>query len=47
MISFAPNAWKEYVSWQDEDKKNLKKINRLFQCIERDGSMSGEGQPEK
>ena len=47
MMSFDPNAWKEYISWQDEDKKTLKKINRLFQSIERDGAMSGEGQPEK
>ena len=47
MMSFDPNAWKEYVAQQKEDKKTLKKINRLFQSIEREGAMNGEGQPEK
>ncbi len=47
MMSFDTNAWKEYVAWQEEDKKTLRKINRLFQSIERDGAMGGEGQPEK
>lgn len=47
MITFDPNAWKEYVSWQEEDKRTLRKINRLFQSIDRDGAMGGEGQPEK
>ncbi|MBQ7630128.1 MAG: Txe/YoeB family addiction module toxin [Selenomonadaceae bacterium] len=47
MFSFTKNAWKEYVEWQDEDRKTLKKINKLMQSIERDGAMEGEGQPEK
>ncbi len=47
MMSFDPNAWKEYVAWQEDDKKTLKKINRLFQSIEREGAMNGEGKPEK
>ena len=47
MISFSTEGWTDYVYWQDEDRKTLRKINRLFQSIERDGAMSGEGQPEK
>ena len=47
MMSFVGDGWQDYLYWQTQDKKTLKKINRLFQSIERDGAMSGEGQPEK
>jgi len=47
MLTFTKDGWAEYVSWQNEDRKTLKKINNLIQSIERDGPMSGEGQPEK
>ena len=47
MLTFSKDGWKEYVDWQDEDRKTLKKINRLIQSIERDGAMAGEVQPEK
>ena len=30
MMTFDLNAWKEYVAWQEEDKKTLRKINKLF-----------------
>jgi toxin YoeB len=30
-------AWNEYVDWQTQDKKTLKKINRLLDSIERHG----------
>jgi len=32
-ISFSEMAWAEYVSWQSEDKKTLKRINQLLQDI--------------
>lgn len=44
-ISFSPIAWDEYLYWQTQDKKTLKKINQLLQDIQRD-SFSGLGQPE-
>lgn len=47
MMTFSTEGWIDYVYWQDEDRKTLRKINRLFQSIERDGAMGGEGQPEK
>ena len=28
-------AWEEYVYWQSQDKKTLKKINRLLSDIDR------------
>lgn len=36
-LSFSENAWKEYLYWQTQDKKTLKRINQLLQDIERNG----------
>ena len=30
-------AWEDYLYWQLQDKKTLKKINKLIQDIERNG----------
>lgn len=30
-------AWDEYIYWQSQDKKTLKKINKLLTDIERNG----------
>ncbi|MBR2774793.1 MAG: Txe/YoeB family addiction module toxin [Selenomonadaceae bacterium] len=40
-------AWDDYVSWQSEDKKTLKRINALIKDIERNGVAIGIGKPEK
>jgi len=39
------SAWEDYLYWQNQDKKTLKKINRLIQDIERNGYRS-IGKPE-
>ena len=39
-------AWDEYEYWQTQDRKTLKKINRLIKSIERNG-YDCEGHPEK
>ena len=44
-IAFALNAWEEYLSWQNEDKKTAKKINSLLKSISRT-PFAGEGFPE-
>ena len=44
-IKFTEIAWKEYLSWQSQDKKTLKKINQLIQDIDRN-SYDGIGKPE-
>lgn len=31
------NAWEEYVYWQTQDKRTLKKINKLLKDIEKNG----------
>ena len=44
-IVFSKNAWEEYVSWQTEDKKMLKKINSLIRDIQ-SSPFEGIGKPE-
>ena len=38
-------AWEDYLWWQTQDKKTLKRINALIQDAERDG-YDGLGKPE-
>lgn len=44
-IIFSPGAWDEYISWQTQDKKTLKRINLLLKDIARD-AFHGAGKPE-
>lgn len=44
-ISFSENAWEDYISWQMEDKKMLRKINELIKDISRH-PFEGTGKPE-
>ncbi|MBM6825425.1 Txe/YoeB family addiction module toxin [Veillonella magna] len=39
-------SWDEYLYWQQQDKKTLKKINALIKDIERNGNLEGIGKPE-
>ncbi|MBD5412116.1 MAG: type II toxin-antitoxin system YoeB family toxin, partial [Treponema sp.] len=39
------DGWDDYVYWQTQDKKTLKKINKLLADIERNGN-DGLGHPE-
>ena len=42
---FTDNGWKDYVYWETEDKKTLKRINKLLDDISRYGN-EGIGKPE-
>ncbi len=44
-IIFTKNSWEDYISWQSEDKKMLKKINELLKDIQRT-PFEGKGKPE-
>ena len=44
-ITFSKNSWEDYVSWQKEDKKILKRINQLIKDIQRT-PFQGIGNPE-
>ncbi len=46
VIAFKPEAWSDYLYWQSQDKKTLKRINQLLQDIIRNG-YSGIGKPER
>lgn len=45
-ITFTETAFAQYLYWQTQDKRTLKKINRLLQSIDRDGALNGIGKPE-
>ena len=42
---FHDDAWTDYLYWQVQDKKTLKRINLLIQDIDRNG-YEGIGKPE-
>ena len=44
-IIFSKNAWEDYISWQTEDKKMLRKVNELINDIQRT-PYEGKGNPE-
>ena len=43
---WSDDAWKDYLYWQEQDKKTLKRINQLIKDIERNGVLDGIGRPE-
>ena len=40
------DGWADYLYWQSQDKKTLKRINELIKDIERNGVLNGIGKPE-
>ena len=43
---WSDEAWEDYLYWQTQDKKTLKRINLLIKDIERNGPLAGVGEPE-
>lgn len=43
---WSDRAWDDYLYWQSQDKKTLKRINQLVKDIERNGLSEGIGKPE-
>ena len=43
---WSDRAWDDYLYWQTQDKKTMKRINELVKSIERDGLSQGIGKPE-
>lgn len=41
------DGWIDYLYWQVQDKRTLKKINELIKDIERNGPLQGIGKPER
>ena len=44
-IVWFEEAWEDYIGWQTQDKKTLKRINQLLQDAARNG-YTGIGKPE-
>jgi toxin YoeB len=45
-LTFTDKGFEHYMYWQMQDKKTLKKINRLLEDIKRNGVLEGIGKPE-
>ena len=45
-LAWHPKAWDEYVDWQSEDRKMLKRINLLIKDLQR-GEGDGIGKPNR
>lgn len=45
-FTFTDKGFADYVYWQFQDKKTIKKINNLLDDIKRNGVMQGIGKPE-
>ena len=43
---WSDEAWDDYLYWQLQDKKTLKRINLLIKDIERNGCLEGIRNPE-
>ena len=43
--SWTDKAWSDYLYWQSQDKKTLRRINELLKDIDRNGNV-GIGKPE-
>jgi len=44
--TWTDQGWEDYLYWQRQDKKTLRKVNDLVKDIERNGLMNGIGKPE-
>lgn len=44
-LAWTDEAWSDYIYWQSQDKKTLKRINRLITDTKRD-PFQGIGKPE-
>ena len=45
LFVFTPATWTDYVRWQGQDRKTLRRINTLIEAAARD-SFTGIGKPE-
>ena len=45
-LAWTDEAWKDYIYWQTQDKKTLKRINRLLDDIKRNDPFKGIGKPK-
>lgn len=46
LLVWTDEAWDDYLYWQTQDRKTLKRVNQLIKDIQRNGMASGIGMPE-
>ena len=46
ILSWTAGGWEDYLHWQSQDRKTLKRINTLIEDILRDDPFDGIGKPE-
>ncbi|MBR3722522.1 MAG: Txe/YoeB family addiction module toxin [Selenomonadaceae bacterium] len=44
---WSSRSWEEYLEWQNEDRKALRRVNALIKDIESNGALNGIGKPEQ
>lgn len=44
--TWTDQGWEDYLSWQTQDRKTLRRINELVRDIERNGLLVGIRRPE-
>jgi len=45
-LAWTAGGWEDYLHWQSQDRKTLKRINQLIDDILRDDPFEGIGKPE-
>ncbi|ALQ32534.1 hypothetical protein AA310_01015 [Arthrobacter sp. YC-RL1] len=46
LLTWTTGGWEDYVCWQTQDRKTLKRINLLIEDVLRDDPFEGIGKPE-
>ncbi len=46
-LTFDSEGWNDYLYWQMQDRKTLKKVNSLIADIKRNGALQGIGKHDK
>ena len=46
ILAWTAEGWEDYLYWQGQDRKTLKRINTLIEDIQRDDPFDGIGKPE-
>lgn len=45
-LAWTDEAWKDYIYWQTQDRKTLKRANKLLEDIRQNDPFKGTGKPE-
>ncbi len=46
LLTWTTSGWEDYLYWQTQDRKTLKRINALVEDVLRDDPFEGIGKPE-